>query len=216
MAAYQDIAKARIKAGVGAVRTECKKGKKRNYKEADTRSIVRKVLVELLGWNEFDDITQEQMTGKGFCDYLIKLDEKPYMIIEVKQISIKLNEEHTWQAQNYAQNEGINWVVTTNGDEWNVFNLYYVKGNGSNPMPKLFPVFKTSFIDTKNVKPNERVDSLYWLSKEAAKHDELQAYKDGLHALSPQELAKRILRKDVIDRIRIGLKNDIGLKIEND
>lgn len=55
--------------------------------EADTRSIVRKVLVELLGWDEFADVTQEEAIQGGYCDYMVRYEGKPYMVIEVKKVS---------------------------------------------------------------------------------------------------------------------------------
>lgn len=79
----------------------------------------------------------------------------------------------------------------------------------------MFFMFDTSFTNTEDVKPAERIEYLYLLSKEAKRKDELGDYYYRIQALSPQELTKRILQKDVLDRIRIGIKNDIGLRIDD-
>jgi predicted type IV restriction endonuclease len=214
MLVYQEKARARIKENVSAIRSQCKKGIKTNMGEADTRAIVRRVLIDCLGWDEFSDVTQEEAVKGGYCDYMVRHEGRPYFVVEVKKVSGGLRESHLMQASAYAQNKGLQWVLLTNGDEWQAYNLYYVKKRGANPLPELFHVFTTSFTDT-NIPAPERIELLYLLSKEACKKNELGAYHERLQALSPQNLVSRILRKDVIDRIRIGIKNDIDYKIEN-
>ena len=215
MTAAQDRVIARIKSQVPKVRSLCNKGKKSNMGEADTRGIVRKVIVDLLGWDEFEDVTQEEAIKGGYCDFMVRFEGEPYFVIEVKKVSGGINDDHIRQARHYAQDKGLDWIVLTNGDEWDVYNLYYSRRRGSNPEPNIFHLFSTSFTDT-TIKPDERAFLLSLLSKEARRKDALEAYHDRLHALSPHELTKRLLRKDVIDRIRIGIKNDIGYRIDND
>ncbi|BAK45571.1 type I restriction enzyme HsdR N-terminal domain-containing protein [Eggerthella sp. YY7918] len=216
MAVYQDKAKERIKKNVAKVRSHCNKGKKIHMGEADTRAIVREVLIDCLGWDEFEDVTQEECIKGGYCDYLIRYEGKPYAVVEVKKVSGGLTQDHMRQAKHYAQDKGLDWIILTNGDEWEVYNLYYRKKRGENPEPLTFHLFTTSFTDTENVKPSERIEMLYLLSKEARRKDELAVYHGMLKALSPQELTKRIMQKDVIDRLRISIKNDIGYRIDND
>lgn len=215
MAVYQDRAKERIKNEVRKVRALCNNGKKTNMGEADTRAIVQKVLTDMLGWEMIGDVTQETGIKGGYCDFMVSYEGKPFAIIEVKKISGGLTENHLTQARHYAQDNPLNWVILTNGDEWQVHYLYYNKKRGKNPEPMLFHLFTTSFTDT-TINPSERVEMLYLLSKEAKRHDELDDYYNLLQALSPQELTKRLLRADVMDRVRIGIRNDIGFRIDND
>lgn len=215
MYVYEQKAKARIKDRTRIVRSQCKQGKKKHIGEADTRAIVQTMLTDLLGWEMLADVTQETEVKGGYCDFMIHRNNKPYMVIEVKKISGGLTEDHLRQAKHYAQDKSINWVILTNGDIWEVYRLYYQKKRGANPEPNLFPMYSTSFLDT-TINPNKRVELLYLLSKEATRHDELEAFYQQLHALSPEELVKRILRKDVVDRIRIGIKNDIDYRIDNE
>lgn len=215
MAVYQDKARERIKGGFSNIRSRCKAGKKKNMAEADTRAIIEDVLSDLLGYDKDENITREQRTNQGVCDFQIMYEGRPYAIIEAKKLSGNIKEEHGWQARDYAVNRGIEWVIVTNGAEWQAYHLFFVKKRGQNPVPELQHLFTVSFLDTDTTLA-ERVDLLYLLSKEAIRNRELDAYKDLLKALSPQAMTKRILAKDVIDRVRIGIKNDIGLKIEND
>lgn len=215
MAAYQEKARERIKSNVSKIRSHCKRGKKNNMGEADTRAIVQAVLTDCLGWEMLTDITQEEAIKGGYCDFMIRYEGQPYAVIEVKKVSGGLTDNHMRQAKHYAQDRGLEWIILTNGDEWEVHHLYYKKKKGCNPEPMTFHLFTTSFTDT-DIKPAERVELLYLLSKEARRKSELEAYHDRLQALSPQELTKRILQKDVMDRIRLGVKNDIGVKVDND
>lgn len=216
MAVYQEKARARIKSKVSSIRSSCNKGKKSNMGEADTREIVRAVLVDCLGWEMITDVTQEEAIKGGYCDFLIRYEGKPYAVIEVKKVSSRLRDDHIRQARGYAQEKGLEWVILTNGDEWQVHHLYYQKRKGMNPEPHLFHLFTTSFTDTENIKASERIEYLYLLSKEARKKNELEAFHDRMQSLSPQELTKRLLSKDVIDRIRLGIKRDIGVNVDND
>ena len=216
MPVYVDKAKKRIKSKVNKIRSLCNSGKNTNMLEADTRAIVQSVLTDLLGWEMILDVTQETEINRDYCDYMIHLKGKPYMVIEVKPVSKSLKENHLKQARHYAQDKGIDWVILTNGDEWQVYRLYYKKHAGANPEPELFFLYSTSFTDTEGIKSKQRVEDLYLLSKEASKHNELEAFYQQLSALSPQELTKRILQKDVLDRIRIGIKNDINYRIDNE
>lgn len=215
MAVYQQKARERIKGNVSKIRSMCNRGKKTKMGEADTRAIVQAVLTDCLGWEMITDITQEEAIKGGYCDFLIRYEGKPYAVIEVKKVSGNLNDNHMRQAKHYAQDKGLEWIILTNGDEWEVHHLYYQKKKGCNPEPFTFHLLTTSFTDT-DIKPSERVEMLYLLSKEARRRSELEQFHDRLQALSPQELTKRILQADVLDRIRIGIKKDIGIKIDND
>lgn len=214
MAVYQEKAKERIKGGVARIRNLCRKGLDSKIGEADTRAIVRAVLVDLLGWDEFEDITQEEAVKGGYCDYMIRYDGVPYAVIEVKRLGINLNESHLRQARHYAQDNGLSWVVLTDSDRWDVYRLFYDRRKSGNPEPKIFPILSLSFTDT-TIKPSDRVEWLYLISKEACKKDELEEYSNYMQALAPEEIAKRLFQPDVLDRIRIAIKNDMGMKVTN-
>ena len=102
MAAYQERVWERIKSGVPRIRSQCNRGKKIKMGEADTRAIVRAVLVDLLGLDEFEDITQEEAIKGGYCDFMVRYEGKPFMVVEVKKVSGALREEHARQARHYA------------------------------------------------------------------------------------------------------------------
>jgi predicted type IV restriction endonuclease len=121
MAVYQDKAKDRIKKGLRRMTTIVEKGRTEDFKEADTRKIVSDILCEYLGWDRFDNVTAEQMIGSRFADYVVRTSDEEVFVVEVKQIGLKLKETHLNQARQYAVDEGIDWIILTNGDDWQVY-----------------------------------------------------------------------------------------------
>ncbi|MBP3851270.1 MAG: type I restriction enzyme HsdR N-terminal domain-containing protein [Erysipelotrichaceae bacterium] len=115
MAVYQEKAKDRIKKGIPRLRRIIQKGKDEQFKEADTRKIVSDVL-ELLGWDRFENVTAEQMIGSRFADYVVRTSDEEIFVVEVKQIGLKLKDTHLNQARQYAVDEGIDWIILTNGE----------------------------------------------------------------------------------------------------
>lgn len=94
MAIYQDKAKERIKKGLRRMGNVIQKAKAEDWKEADTRKIVSDVLVQLLGWDEYANITCEQMIGSRYADYVIRKEGEQIAVVEVKQVGLKLKDTH--------------------------------------------------------------------------------------------------------------------------
>ena len=208
MAVYQDKARERIKKSLPKLKRLVDKGKAEEYKEADTRKIVN-VALECLGWDSFENITAEQMINSRYADYVIKTDDEQVFVIEVKQIGLKLKDTHLNQARQYAVDEGIDWIILTNGDDWQVFRTTL---EGKIPVTKL--VFKLSITDD-DMKPALKTDLLYLLSEEANRKKEIEDYYDKRVALSAENLADHILSDEVINKLRISIRNTTGQRLQN-
>lgn len=209
MAVYQDKAKARIKNGLSRMNRIIEKGKSEGYNEADTRKIVTDVLTRYLGWDQFDNITAEQMIGSRYADFVIRQEGEQIAVIEVKQIGLKLKDTHLNQARQYATDEGIEWIVLTNGDTWKVYRN--ILDNG---IPVAKPVFTTTLSD-KDEKPAQKTQLLYLLSEESYRKHEIEDYFDKKFALSGENLSAYILSDEVLNKLRIALKNGTGQKLTN-
>lgn len=48
-------------------------------------------------------------------------------LIEVKAIGLDLKDNHVKQAIDYAANQGVDWVLLTNGITWRVYHLIFAK-----------------------------------------------------------------------------------------
>lgn len=114
--------------------------------EADTRcKIIDKILIDCLGWSE-NNLTREDKNFVGFTDYILKINDIPYLIIEAKKTgvyfeipndynkrrykitgiisTIKNLNEAINQIRNYCINTGIRFAVITNGYQYIVFSAF--------------------------------------------------------------------------------------------
>ena len=97
--------------------------RERDVNESDTVTIITDLLEEVFGFDKYNEITREYAIQGTFCDLAIKTNKKIEYLIEVKAIGIDLKDSHLRQAVNYAAQEGIRWVVLTNGILWQVHRV---------------------------------------------------------------------------------------------
>lgn len=209
MAVYQEKAKERIRNGLRRMQSIVEKGLEEHYNEADTRKIVNDVLTRYLGWDQFDNLTAEQMISSRYADYVIKKDGDEIAVIEVKQIGMKLKESHLNQTRQYATDEGIEWMILTNGDEWKVY-----KNVMEDRIPVAKPVF-TVIISDPEMKPSKKAELLYYLSEESYRKHEVEDYYQKKVALSAENLGGYILTDAVMDKVRLAIKANTGQKLDN-
>jgi len=58
-----------------------------------------------------------------FADYDLRIDRQLVAFIEVKRCTTKLGPKHLRQVQSYAVNEGVEWMLLTNGCVWQAWHL---------------------------------------------------------------------------------------------
>ena len=95
--------------------------------ESATRLMVNSFLTEVLGYEELAEIKTEYAIRGAYADYVIQVGKRKQLIVEVKSIQADLNEHHLRQALNYAANEGIDWVLLTNGSKYELFRVIFSK-----------------------------------------------------------------------------------------
>ena len=83
-----------------------------------------------------------------------------------------------------------------------------------NGIPIAKHVFSTTISD-KEEKPAVKAQKLYYLSEESTRKHEIEDYYDKKFALSGTNLAEYILSDDVLNKLRIALKNGTGQKLTN-
>src|SRR3954469_23313372 len=89
--------------------------KARDVNESDTVIIVTDLLAELFGYDKYSEITSEHAIRGTFCDLAVRLDGAIRLLLEVKAIGLELKDAYVKQAVDYAANQGVDWVVLTNG-----------------------------------------------------------------------------------------------------
>ncbi|MDR1168959.1 MAG: type I restriction enzyme HsdR N-terminal domain-containing protein [Heliobacteriaceae bacterium] len=76
--------------------------------------VVKPFLTEILGYDEFEDLTDEFAVRGTYCDICIKANGKPYIMIEAKAANVTLKDMHAKQAKDYgiAEFNGLLLLVT--------------------------------------------------------------------------------------------------------
>jgi predicted type IV restriction endonuclease len=171
--------------------------------ESGTRILVNDFLIKVLGYSFGDNITTEQAIKGGYADYGIKIGRKNYFVIEVKSIGIDLNERHLKQARQYAADEGIDWIILTNGKCIKLYRLLFLK-----PV-KTQLIFDCDLSDLSKIKNTSK--NLILLSKQSINKNELEKYYQKFNALVPENLIKIIQSDQVIKSIKKELKNKTGV-----
>src|SRR3989344_4622143 len=171
--------------------------------ESATRIMVNNFLTDILGYAELVDIKTEYRIRGEYADYVIKVGRKKRFVVEVKSISLDLNEKHLRQSLNYAANEGIDWILLLNGRQ---IELYKV--NFNKPIKSTL-LFSLDLLDKEDFK--KAPELVFYLTKKSVAKNELDDLWKRLSALAPLELAKSIYSEEVARMLRNNLKHETGI-----
>ena len=167
--------------------------------EANTSNIVTDILAEVFGYTKHTEITAEYKIKGCFCDLAIKLGDEPKLLIEVKAIGLPLKEAYTKQAIDYAANQGVEWVVLTNGAIWRIYEVIFGK-----------PISQEMICEFNLLEPTlkgrAQIESLFPLTKEGFKKGALRDLSDMKRAANRYNLAAIILSDYFLGTIRGQLK----------
>jgi predicted type IV restriction endonuclease len=179
---------------------------KRDANEGDTRLFVTDFLCDALGFDKYAELTTEYQVRGEFADYGIRLDKNLVAFIEVKRVSTKLGARHLRQVEMYAVNEGVEWMLLTNGAIWQVWHL--MPG-----MPVMLDmVLEVDLLGTASL-PAKAAD-MFYLSREAMRRDQLDELWKARSATSARALAAVIRSNSVIDLIRKEIRRVTGHRAE--
>lgn len=187
-----------------------KKAKDRDVNESDTVTIVTDMLANVFGFDKYAEITSEQAIRGTYCDLAIKLDGKIKYLIEVKAIGIDLKENHLRQAISYGSNEGIPWVVLTNGIIWQIYKIKFER-----PVSyELVCTIDFMLINPRNQDDQERI---FLLCKKGITADAIEEFHDYIRIVNRFMIGAVILTEPVINAIRKELRHiNPGLKVTNE
>lgn len=171
----------------------------RDINESDTVTIVTDVLQYVLGYDKYSEITSEHEIRGTYCDLALKLDGELTLLIEVKAIGLELKDQYIKQAVDYAANQGVEWVVLTNGHFWRVYSVSFTK-------PIAHELIVEFDICAINHKKEQEFEPLFVLSKEGWKKSRIEEYRSQKQALDKFTLAATLLDPDVLQIIRRELR----------
>lgn len=176
--------------------------------EADTRIMTNSFLTEILGYRELEEIKTEYRIKGDYADYVIQLKRKKQFVVEVKSISLDLNEKHFKQSLAYAANEGIDWILLLNGREVQLYRVNFGK-----PITTTL-IYKIDFINNDELK--KAPELLWYLTKKAVDKRELESFWKRTTALNPSSLAKLVYSEEIVKRLRQDLKDQTGIYFQLD
>jgi hypothetical protein len=173
--------------------------KARDVGEADTVTIVKDMLADVFGYDKYSDVTSEHSIRGTYCDLAIKIDTQLQTLIEVKAIGLELKDNHVKQAIDYAANQGVDWVLLTNGITWRVYHLIFAK-----PIDQEL-VLEIDFC-TLNTRLDSDVDLVYLWCKEGWQKSVLGEYHTQKQALSRFFVGAMLQTDAVLEVIRRELR----------
>lgn len=171
--------------------------------ESDTRLMVNYFLTEILGYKELTEIKTEYRIRGEYADYVVQLKRKKHFVVEVKSVELDLSEKHLLQSLAYAANEGIDWILLTNG---RALQLYRVNFNKPITTTLIYKIDLTNADDLKKAP-----EQIWYLTEKAVEHGELEQFWKRSSALQLENLAKLLYCEDVVRQLRNDLKNQTGI-----
>lgn len=175
----------------------------RDANEGDTRMVVTDMLCEGLDFDKFKDLTTEYMVKQDFADYGVRIDKQMVAFIEVKRITQKLNERHLRQVLMYAVNEGVEWMVLTNGAVWQAYHL-----TGGLPVV-VDMAFEIDLLGPATLA--EKTESMFLLHKEALKRRRIDEVWRHRAATEPGALLDLMLSEPMLDELRKEVRRRTGI-----
>jgi predicted type IV restriction endonuclease len=139
------------------------------------------------------------MIKATYCDLAVKLEGKLALLIEVKAIGLDLKDGHVKQAVDYAANQGIEWVILTNGAIWRIYKIFFCQ-----PISTEI-VYECDFL-SMNAKNRAQVENLFLFAKEGQNKSVLQDFHAQRQAKSRYVLAAVVLSDGVIEVVRRELR----------
>lgn len=200
---------ARISTELKRYQSILQKAQQRDISESDTVVIIGDMLSDVLGYDKYQHVTTEFAIRGTYVDLAVRTDNQIRFLIEAKAIGIELNDAHIKQAVDYAANQGIDWVVLTNGAHWRIYKVQFTK-----------PIDKTLLCDinvlTANPRSEEVVECLGCLSREGFSKSSMSDLLQQKQVTSKFTIASIMLTDSVVEHLRRDIRRLSGIRVEPD
>jgi predicted type IV restriction endonuclease len=174
--------------------------KKKDANESDTVTVITDILQDVFGYDKYADITSEYAIRGTYCDLAILDDHKKIrFLIEVKAISVALNDNHIKQALDYGANAGVNWVILTNAETWMLYKIKFGK-----PIDKEL----VSEFNLLNISPkaDKELAALFVVSKDGQEKSVIEDFYAGIQVKNKFTIGALLNSPDVYSLIRRTMK----------
>lgn len=184
--------------------------KDRDVNESDTVTIITDMLSSVFGFDKYTELTSEQAIRGTYCDLAIKLDGKIKFLIEVKAIGLTLKDNYLRQAINYGANQGIQWVVLSNGINWEIYKIRFEK-------PVNYDLVCSFDFSAINPRKQDDQEKVFLLCKEGIAKDAIGEFHDHIQSVNRFILGAITLSEPVISAIRREIKKiSPGVKVTDE
>ncbi len=205
---WEETAKERVRAGLKKYTKHIADMNARDANEGDTRLLVTDFLCDVLGYDKYSDLTTEYRVKGEFADFGIRIDNEMVAFIEVKRAKTKLGAKQLRQVQSYAANEGVEWMILTNGAEWQVYHL-------SDTVPLVNELlFTVDLLGPDS--PAGKTKDLFYLTREAMKRNQMDELWKAKRATCPKALGQLLRSPAVVESMRKELRRTTGYRVEAD
>lgn len=184
-----------------------KKAQEDNLNEADTILRVIKVLEQVLGYDGLTEITREQQIKDKYADLAVKIDGIVKFLIEAKAASIGLRDRHIEQAERYAAEGNIRWVVLTNGVVWNLYHLSFEQG---------IEYERAFTVDLSTDPIDSAAELLALLHRQSIIRGEHEEFWSKQAALNPRSIVRALFFEDTLKLIRREIRKQEGMLIDEE
>ncbi|HUT59296.1 MAG TPA: type I restriction enzyme HsdR N-terminal domain-containing protein [Phycisphaerae bacterium] len=180
----------------------------RDVNESDTVSILNDILGDVFGYDKYVEVTSEFAIRGTYCDLAMKVDDKVQFLVEAKAIGTDLKDNHVRQAIDYGANQGVQWVILTNGVEWRLYRIRFEK-------PVNFEVVCAFDFMSLNPRNGKDQELLFLLSKEGLKRNAREGFYERVQAVNRYVIGGLILSDRVLTTLRRELRKMAdGLKVD--
>lgn len=183
------------------------KAREDNLNEADTLQRITKVFEEVLGYDPLIEITRESQVKEKYVDVAIKLDATIRLLVEAKSAGTVLRDRHIEQAQHYAAQANIPWVLLTNGLVWNLYHLSFEEG---------IEYVRVFSVDLAEDDIDKAAEFLSLLHRQSIKKGELEVYWEHRAALSPDSIGQALFTEEALRFIRREIRRRHGILIDQE
>lgn len=198
----------RIKSSIGKFQKVLAIAKDRDLNESDTVSIITDMLAEVFGYDKYLEVTSELAIRGTYCDLAIKLNDKFEYLIECKAIGIDLKENHLRQAIGYGANKGIQWIILTNGMEWQIYKLKFEQ-------PIQWELVTRFNITELSMKNERDIEKLAIITKEGVEKAFREELYEKIQCVNKFVVGQLLMAEPVISTIRRELKKlSDGINVE--
>jgi predicted type IV restriction endonuclease len=178
-----------------------------NLNEADTSQRLIKVFEDVLGYDPMREITREMQVKDKYVDIAIKVDDRIRLLIEVKAAGVELRDRHIEQAERYAAENNIPWVLLTNGVTWNLYHLTFDEGID----------YERAFSVDISTTPIERLcECIGLLHRTSIRKNEHETFWEHRKALSAASIAKSLFTEEALRLLRRDIRRREGMLVDEE